>query len=242
LLGRPEVMIDGRPPRGQKYAWGRQATRELFYLLEAHRPGLSGQAIIDRLWSDAAAGGGQAQLWTSVHRLRSALSGGDREMGKQLVLAERGIYRLSPSLSLATDVAAFEAAAQRALSLPADAAETLEALQAADVSYGGEYLEGVEALWAMPRRRDLARQHAAVLRRLIELSLARNRPAEAAPVAERLIKEEPFNEQACELLIRSYLGAGERERARTAYRRFARRLERHLDAAPPPTLGQLVGL
>ena len=81
-----------------------------------------------------------------------------------------------------------------------------------------------------------------MLRRLAELTLERGRPAEAAAVAERLVKEEPFNERACELLIRAYLATGERERARSAYRRFARRLERHLDASPPVTLGQLVGL
>ena len=94
----------------------------------------------------------------------------------------------------------------------------------------------------MPRRRDLARLHARILRRMAELLLARGRAAEASALAERLVKEEPFNESACELLIRGYLAAGERERARSAYRRFARRLERHMEAAPPLALGQLVGL
>jgi DNA-binding SARP family transcriptional activator len=218
------------------------ATRELFYLLEAHRQGLTGDAIILRLWPEAAPGSGQAQLWTTVHRLRSALAGGDRELGKRLVLAERGSYRLNPDLSLSTDIAAFEAATQRALALPADAPEALEAFQAADVSYRGEYLMGTDALWAAPRRVDLARLHVAVLRRLGELTLERGRPSEATSVAERLVREDPFNERACELQIRAYLAAGDRERARSAYRRFARRLERHLDATPPVTLGQLVGL
>jgi DNA-binding SARP family transcriptional activator len=74
------------------------------------------------------------------------------------------------------------------------------------------------------------------------LTLERHRPVEAVAVAERLVKQEPFNERACELLIHAYLAAGERERARAAYRRFARRLERHLDAVPPAALGHLVGL
>jgi DNA-binding SARP family transcriptional activator len=242
LLGQPEVLVGDAAPRGDKYAWGRLATRELFYLLEAHRQGLSAEAIVNRLWPEAAPGSGQAQLWTTVHRLRSALAESDRELGKRLVMSERGIYRLNPDLGIATDIAAFEAATQRALALPSDAPEALEALQAADVSYRGEYLAGVDALWTVPRRLDLQRLHAAVLRRLVELTLARGRPAEAAAVAERLVKEEPFNERACELLIRAYLATGERERARSAYRRFARRLERHLDATPPVTLGQLVGL
>jgi LuxR family maltose regulon positive regulatory protein len=242
LLGHPEVLIEGSAPRGDKYAWGRQATRELFYLLEAQRQGLTGEAIVDRLWPETAPGSGQAQLWTTVHRLRSALSASDRELGKRLVMAERGVYRLNPELAVSTDVAAFEAATQRALALPTDAPEALEALQAADVSYRGEYLAGVDALWVKPRRRDLERLHAAVMRRLVELTLGRGRPAEAAAVAERLVKVEPFSERACELLLRAYLATGDRERARAAYRRFARRLERHLDATPPAALGELVGL
>jgi DNA-binding SARP family transcriptional activator len=159
-----------------------------------------------------------------------------------MVMAERGSYRLNPELALSTDAAGFEATAQRALSLRPGAPEGLEALQAADLSYGGEYLRGIDATWAIPRRRDLARLHAAVLRRLVELTLDRSRSVEATALAERLIKAEPFNERACELLIRAHLATGDRERARLAYRRFARRLERHLDVAPPTMLGQLVGL
>src|SRR5207253_3385771 len=123
LLGRPEVLVDGQPPRDSGGAWGRRATRELFYLLEAHRGGLSADAIADRLWPDAAPGRGQALVWKHCHRLRAALSAAGRPPRRELVQLSGGAYRLHPGLRVDSDAAAFEAAAAAALGQEAGPAE-----------------------------------------------------------------------------------------------------------------------
>src|SRR5262249_21189321 len=56
LLGRPELLVDGDPPRDPDRSWSRRATRLLFFLLEQARGGVPADAIVDRLWPDAEPG------------------------------------------------------------------------------------------------------------------------------------------------------------------------------------------
>ena len=217
-------------------------TRELFFLLEANRSGLSADALIERLWSDAPPGRGQALLWTHAHRVRSALSGGDKELGRRmLLLTEAGLYRLNPDLAIVTDVAAFNAAASRALALPLDAPDAGEALAQAEAAYSGDYLEGFVAPWVLGRRNALEKTYLQVLRRRVEQALTAGAGQEAVTGAERLLKHDPYSENACRLLVRAFLALGNPERARAAYRAFARRFERHLDAPPSRALAELAG-
>jgi DNA-binding SARP family transcriptional activator len=235
------VKVDGAPPRDPANSWSRQATRELFYLLEAHRVGLTGDALVEHLWPDAPPGRGQAQLWNHVHRLRAVLGPGDRRQGREIVRQQGGLYLLNPELPLETDVAAFEAAVARADAAPAGSDEEGEALAAADAAYGGPYLEDVDAIWVRSHRARLARMHARVLHRLAQRALG-DGPAAAVGHAERLLRTDPLSEAACELLLTCLLAAGQRDRARQVYRAFARRLEREVGVAPTPALAGLVDL
>jgi DNA-binding SARP family transcriptional activator len=241
LLGRPALLIDEHQPRDISSSWSRRMTRELFFLLEANRSGLSADALIERLWSDAQPGRGQALLWTHAHRVRSALSGGDKELGRRMLLTEAGHYRLNPDLAIVTDVAAFNAAASRALALPLDAPGAGEALAQAEAAYSGDYLEGFAAPWVLGRRNALEKTYLQVLRRRVEQALVAGAGQDAVTGAERLLKHDPYSENACRLLVRAFLTLGNRERARAAYRAFARRFERHLDAPPSQALAELAG-
>jgi LuxR family maltose regulon positive regulatory protein len=241
LLGRPEVTVGGAAPRDAANSWSRQATRELFFLLEAHRAGLTADQLVEHLWPDAPPGRGQAQLWNHVTRLRAVLGATDRRRGREIVRLRDGLYALSPELPLSTDVDAFEAAVARADAAPVGSDGEGAALAAADALYRGHYLDGVDAPWATARRAGLARVHARVLHRLAARALA-GAPRAAVGHAERLQRTDPFSEAACELLLRAHLAAGEPDRARQAYRAFARRLERSLGVAPSRQLADMVGL
>jgi DNA-binding SARP family transcriptional activator len=232
LLGRPEVLVDGAPPRDRGGGWGRRATRELFYLLEARRAGVAAEAIAERLWPEAAPGRGQALVWKHCHRLRAALSGAGGPVRREVVQLADGVYRLNPGLAVESDAAAFEAAAAAALALRSGAEER-SALARADRAYGGAYLEGVEGAWVHGRRRALAELHARVLRRLAQSWLEAGGAREALGPAERLARAEPLGEEAQGLLQAALVGAGEGDRARREQRAFARRTARVLGAPPP---------
>jgi DNA-binding SARP family transcriptional activator len=241
LLGRPSVTVDGGPPRDAANSWSRQATRELLYLLEAHRAGLTGDVLVEHLWPKAPPGRGQAQLWNHVTRLRAVLGAADRRRGRELIRQQGGLYQLNPELPLSTDVAVFERAIARADAAPAGSDEEGEALMAADAAYGGPYLEDVDARWAGSRRARLARMHARVLHRLAQRALGYDPPS-AVGHAERLLRTDPLSEAACELLMTCLLAAGQPDRARQVYRAFARRLEREVGVVPAPALAGLVGM
>lgn len=241
LLGPPDVRVNGRAPADAARSWTRRTTRELFFLLEAHRSGLTVDAISEQLWpgvADDTPGRVRSVLWTTVHRLRSALSGGDRSVAKDVVQQVSGVYRLHPDLPLKSDVAAFETLVSQAFAASGEDQRRL--LRSADETYTGPYLEQVDPLWALPKREGLARAHARVLRRLIRLSMADDAPAIAAGYAERLVRAEPFSEDAVELLMRALIAAGERDRARRVYGSFARRIEKHLGELPPRGMAELV--
>ncbi|HEY3109784.1 MAG TPA: tetratricopeptide repeat protein, partial [Chloroflexota bacterium] len=243
LLGRPAVTVDGAPPRDPDRSWGRMAIRELFYLLEAHRAGLSGDALIEYLWPDQPPGRAQALLWNHVTRLRALLGATNRREGRSIVTQAdglyKGLYKLHPDLQLVTDVAAFEAALVRADAAQPGSDEELEALAAADAAYTGEYLEGVDATWAIARRAALTRGYARVLHRSAQRHLATD-PPEAVAYAERLLAHDPTSERACELMLRCLKAAGDPDRARQIYRAFASRLRDDLGIEPGSSLAALV--
>jgi DNA-binding SARP family transcriptional activator len=239
LLGRPVVTVGGAPPRDPDRSWGRLATRELFYLLEAHRAGLSGDVLIDHLWPDQPPGRVQSLLWNHVTRLRSVLGATNRREGRSIVTQVDGLYKLHPELRLSTDVAAFEAALLRADAAEPGSDEELEALAAADEAYAGEYLEGLDAIWPIARRAALARGHARVLYRSAQRRLGTDALA-AVALAERLLTADPTSERACELLLHCLKATGECDRARQTYRAFASRLREDLGIEPAPGLAALV--
>ena len=223
LLGRPELLVDGAPPTDPARSWTRRPTRLLFFLLEQARQGLDADAVIARLWPEAEPGQGQSLLWDTVARLRAVLSGADRGRGRAILFYEGGLYRLNPELPLRTDVSAFEANAARGLAASPGSPEELAALTAAERLYRGPYLEGVDESWVLLRRRELARLHLRVMRRLVE-RLLENGPAEqAVELSARFARLQPRSETACRLHVRALRSAGDAERAERVERAFARR-------------------
>lgn len=233
LLGRPELLVDGAPTRDPARSWTRRSTRLLFFLLEQARPGLEADAIIGRLWPEALPGHGQSLLWDTVTRLRAVLSGADRRRGRAIVLHEDGVYRLNPELPLSTDVAAFAANAARGLAAPPGSEAEGAALEAASALYRGPYLEGAEEPWVQLRRRELARLHLRVMRRLVERLLARGPAERAVELSARLARMQPRSELACRLHVRALRDAGEADRAARVERAFARRAGQAAEAAVP---------
>jgi DNA-binding SARP family transcriptional activator len=229
LLGRPEVLIDGAPPRDGGGHWRLAPTRELFFLLEANREGLTPEQIVDRLWTDAAPGRGQQLFWHYAHRLRAVL-------GPDALVKLEQRWRLSPDLVVESDLAAFQAAANRVRASRPGSAEETGALAEARRLYTGPYLDGVWADWADRRRAAIESVHRELLRRQVERHLAAGEPSAAVGVAKGLLRAQPLSEEACRLLLRALIAAGQQVNARQVYHRFARRVEERIGAPPAPSI------
>jgi DNA-binding SARP family transcriptional activator len=192
LLGVPQIRSDDsgpRPVRGQK-VWGL-----LSYLLLSEMRQPSREHLAELLFATAADPLGSLR-W-NLSELRRALGPGALRPG-------------SAGLQLPADVQVdvevlTRGTPQEALSLPGLGRELLEGMDFA----GSPAFE----TWLLFERGRLIGAAAAALREAALDRLAARMPAEATPLARRLVHLDPYDENFQELLIRSYALAGNRRAA-----------------------------
>ena len=144
--------------RGQEIRGGLRKARELAAFLAVHPDGVTGEAISEALWPEAAPGHGASQRNLALRKLRDLLRAAAGLTEPMLVTLTAGRYRLDPAF-ITTDVADFQAALHRARQAGHDGAR-LAACQEAAALYRGPLAEGAGYDWAEPyaetaRRRAL---------------------------------------------------------------------------------------
>lgn len=195
VLGGFSVRVDGREIPAA--AWAQRRAAELVKLL-ALMPGHRAprEQVIETLWPRLEPGAGAANLHKAAHYARAALGTSDA-----LVL-RGGSASLAPGENLVVDATEFERAADAAL-----AAGNTSACRSAASLYAGELLpDDRYADWAAPIRERLRDRYLSLLRRCGHW--------------ERLLAEEPGDEQAHRELMRAHAAAGDREAALRQYRRL----------------------
>lgn len=110
-------------------------------------------------------------------------------------------------------------------------ADRLDALRTAVAEYPGDLLPSHDSDWVRTERERLRDRFCDALEDLGAL-LAEDRPAEAIPVLERLVTDDPLRESAYRRLIRVYQACGDHAHAVQTYHRCTAVLERELGVAP----------
>ncbi len=124
------------------------------------------------------------------------------------------------------DVEAF-----RQMAAGPDLADWQEAL----ALYGGDLLPSCFDDWLLIEREALHLTYVNLLHRAGEQLHRLGRFQQALPLAQRLIQEEPLDERALRLLMRSYAALGQRGAALAAYERFVASAADELGMEPTPT-------
>jgi DNA-binding SARP family transcriptional activator len=223
LLGDVACALDGRPVRFAR----RSALALLIYLVCAGRS--QRRAVLGTLIA------GESDEASAAMALRNALRDLRAVLGDQLV-ADTATIALAPSLELASDVTAFEAAARAGLEQ-----SSLGALREAVACYGGEFapglaVKGAPALddWLLQERerlRDL------LLRVLSELAVVEERAGDhtsAVATLRRLLAEEPWREESHRSLMRLLARDGRRAAALLQFEQCRAALQRELGIEPQP--------
>jgi DNA-binding SARP family transcriptional activator len=162
-------------------------------LAPGHR--LVAEQVVDVMWPDLSAHAGAANLRKAAHLARQVLGGPDA------VVLTGGTVVLFPGMEVWTDAEEFERAADAALRGGDEAAAT-----SAIGLYAGQVLpEDPYEDWAAVVRERLRARYLELLRRAGEW--------------QRLVEEEPTNEEAHRALIRGWLKRGNH---RAAMRQFTR--------------------
>lgn len=226
LLGGFAVLRRGVPLTAP---WRTDKARTLVKLL-ALAPGhaLHREQVLEWLWPGRDPATAANNLYFVVHATRRVLDDGAGALGTTSLRFRDGVLRLAPPGGLATDVAAFEAAARAAGDDPA-ACERALALYA-----GGLLPEDRYEDWATGPREALREAYLGLLGRLADLHARRGAwDAVIAPL-ERILAEDATREEAHAGLLRAFAATGRRSRALRQYAELRATLRRELDAEPDP--------
>jgi DNA-binding SARP family transcriptional activator len=196
-----------------------------YLLLHRDTPQLR-QHLAFTFWPDSSEAQARNNLRQILHELRHALPDAER-----FLFADTRIAGWRRDASFELDVAGFEFAVAEAAASRGSAQERA-ALERAVALYRGELLPGCYDGWIEGDRERLRRLHRRALVRLAELLEATREYPAAINHLERLVQDEPTDEESCRQLMRVLALAGDRPGALRAYRDHAVVLRRELGVEP----------
>jgi|GEM_PF-1826305 len=176
------------------------------------------ERLVHLLFPDAPGRTGRRRLSDRLWVLRDALPG--------LPLQATAVWIEIPSEKRWLDVEAFR---QRA------AGSTLADWQAALALYGDHLLPSCFGDWLLIEREALRLEYVRSLYLASERLFELHRYQQTLPFAQRLMREEPLDERALRLLMRSRVALGQRGAALAAYERFVASAGDELGIEPTPT-------
>jgi len=215
MLGPMQVLVDGQPVQSWRTVKGRDM---IAYLLLHGDRSVTRDQLVEALWPDSDAEGGQALLHTTLYYLRRAL----KPAGEGLITFAGGAYRLSRD-SVEVDLDRFEQLA---------ATGTEEAWRGAANLYRGDLLGGLDYVWCEGPRTRVRTLYMDTLRNLSDHLFKTGRPSEAAPWLQRVLQLDPLAESAHVGLMECYAATGNRNAALQQYRTLARLLDDELGLQP----------
>lgn len=217
LLGRFELLLDGVPLRSSPKP--QHKPLELLQCLCACGGRSDTARLADTLWPEAEGDAADQALRTTLHRLRKLL-------GHDAALRlEDGQLALDAGLAW-VDALAFERDARHA------AAADAQSLRRALRRYGGPFLPGVSAPWALAGRERMRAAFVRLAERLAGLLQAADDWAGVAELSEQVLALEPLAEAFHCRLMEAYGRLGRRAEALAAYQHCRQLLLSHLGVSP----------
>jgi DNA-binding SARP family transcriptional activator len=204
--------------------------RELLFAIAASRGPLSGARAAFAVWPELEDERGGNALWVTIHRLRK------RFPGRSVVASTPEGYVIEPTVRVdVAEAADLADRLRRGNAGDADRTRALDILieQAAEPGDAGDELPEYVALRA---RAAVERLSEALAHDALHVEDRRW----ALAVARAQWGLDPFNEEACERVMRASLDAGDRSAAIGTFRRHRRALRDELDLEPSDRLLELV--
>lgn len=203
LLGELQVEYQGRAVPPAPY----RTHSLLAALLLRPRP-LARERLIGMLFPDLSERSGRKRLSDLLWLLRAAFP----ELPLIATPTEVGL----PADSRWLDVEQFNRHYTQSIT-----GDSLESCQRAVFYYRGDLLPGCLDEWLLAERETLHSQYLRLLHHTGRLLLRRHQFEVALPIAQRLVQEEPLDEEAIRFLMRVYAMMGQRGAALAVYERFA---------------------
>lgn len=209
LLGRPRVLVDGE----ERSVSGLKLLLLLARLARSRDQTATREQLALFLWPGSSPENARASLRQALARLRAALS---------------------------TDVDPFEVEQGRISLAHAIWRTDLDDAGAedADLRVDGGFLDGVQPQepelqeWVEQERRSVAVWAQKRLRQSVLSLAARRRAEDAIPLALRLVRLDPLDEDACRLLMQLFADTGKRQQALQQFERLKETLDAEIGTVP----------
>lgn len=221
---------NGRQKKSERFS---EAQSELlaYFLLEPRYPRTNEQ-IAEALWPDKDFVRAQQAFHTARHRLHEFA-------GEAVILVmKRGHYLLNPNLPIWFDVAEFEKLYTRAQSV-CNPSSRIKMLEGAVDLYRGDFLEKNYKDWTGPVRTRLRTKYVCALLQVGQL-YEKEDTAQAIACYEKILRQDPLNEDAYFHLIALHAARGDYIAAQRAWLLCLETCKQELGTEPSPTFVERV--
>ncbi|AIQ32948.1 MULTISPECIES: response regulator [unclassified Paenibacillus] len=221
---RLEFMDSTEP--GRKMQWRTSKAQEVFALL-LHNRGqwILKDTIVDWVWPDFQPEKAVTNLHTTVYHIRKLLKAWDMDV--QVEFSQER-YRLTKE-NVLLDLEEFE---QGYCSTSVESEEEWVRREAVLSLYRGDYLEEHHYDWAETRRKELQVRFIRMSLHSAEYELSSVRPRQALDRLLVLQALDPYSDQICRLVLRSYADLGDFIGFRKHYDKYKELLQRDLGIRP----------
>ncbi|MEI2399002.1 response regulator [Paenibacillus phytohabitans] len=221
---RLEFMDSTEP--GRKMQWRTSKAQEVFALL-LHNRGqwILKDTIVDWVWPDFQPEKAVTNLHTTVYHIRKLLKAWDMDV--QVEFSQER-YRLTKE-NVLLDLEEFE---QGYCSTSVESEEEWARREAVLSLYRGDYLEEHHYDWAETRRKELQIRFIRMSLHSAEYELSSARPRQALDRLLVLQALDPYSDQICRLVLRSYADLGDFIGFRKHYDKYKELLQRDLGIRP----------
>jgi LuxR family maltose regulon positive regulatory protein len=212
-FGNPRVALDIHEVADSE--WRSRKAKELFFFLLCNRQVLSNEQITESLWPDVSLGLSGSTLKTNVLRLRQALF-------EDCILTKDSGYCINPEVRIEFDKENFLQYLRWAAGRESDNEARGGYLSKAVELYQGPFLNGFNSEWCHDLRLDLELRYHTALMNLAGYYASRKNYLRAVELLEKVVKEDPYDEEAQYQIIDGYLNANEPFAALHQLRRYSR--------------------
>lgn len=194
----------------------------LKYLIAHRDREISQNELIELFWAEGKSNNPAGALKTLLHRLRAALSALQLPESLELIVNYTGSYAINRDLissgELIIDAAEFERLIKQA-ALP-DLSEEKQLgyyLEAIGI-YKGDFLRGSDAeSWVTPLAVYYRSVYSRAVHRAVDILYGKGEFGEAADICRKALDADNLDQKIHEMLIKSLVGAGERQAAKKHY-------------------------
>jgi ATP/maltotriose-dependent transcriptional regulator MalT/DNA-binding SARP family transcriptional activator len=218
-LGNPEVQVDGRVVH-----WAVIKSRDLFFYLVENKQGVRKEQLGAIFWPDHSPARLESAFRSTLYRLR-------RDVLKDCILFDNGLYQFNWQANVWYDVQAFESLL-RETEMATDPDEKITWFQEGLACYRGSYLQGIYGSWCVIERERLRRKYLEAQFALAGLFATSRKYSQAIGLYQQILSEDPFYEPVHREMMRCYAQTGDRTAAIQDFLTFSRRLWDELGLRP----------